>query len=82
MKPFYGADANKGLGFTGGAAHQLLEDLITGFFNRFQHYMQFEKIHAQMVFAMRTAKLRFVLEPRDRFLKINRTLRTRDGYFL
>jgi hypothetical protein len=82
MKPFHGLTVNRSSVFTGGATHQLLEELITGFFNRFQHYMQFEKIHAQMVFAMRTAKLRFVLEPRDRFLKINRTLRTCDGYFL
>ncbi|PTR15270.1 hypothetical protein C8R31_104300 [Nitrosospira sp. Nsp2] len=68
--------------FTVGAANQLFEEIITGFFNRLQNDMQFEKIHAQMVFAMRAAKLRFVLQPRDRFLKISRTLRACDCYLL
>lgn len=68
--------------FTVGATNQFFEEIITGFFNRLQNDMQFEKIHAQMVFAMRAVKLRFVLQPRDRFLEIGRTLRTCDCYLL
>jgi hypothetical protein len=68
--------------FTVGAPDQLFEQIITGFFNGFENDMQLEKIHAQRVFAMRATKLWFEFKPRDRFLKINRTLRTRDGNLL
>jgi hypothetical protein len=68
--------------FTVGMSRQLFEEIITGFFNRFENHVQFQKIHAQIVIAMRAIKFWFKLQPRDRFLKIHGTLRARDNNLL